>query len=128
GVVIDPARSAVPAVDPSVIEGAGGASVPVTRGTTYADVFAWWNSPTVIVARTESGTINHSSMTIEVSRGRGVPVSGVAFVGDGNEDSEATIAAMGQVRRSGRSPRSAESTAQTVAAAFATHFRIEDFR
>jgi dethiobiotin synthetase len=57
-----------------------------------------------------------------------VPVLGVAFVGDGNEDSEATIAAMGQVRRLGRLPRLAELTAQTVGAAFATHFRIEDFR
>jgi dethiobiotin synthetase len=84
--------------------------------------------PTVIVARTELGTINHSLMTIEVLRARGVPVLGVAFVGDGNEDSEATIAAMGQVRRLGRLPRLAELTAQTVAAAFATHFRIEDFR
>jgi hypothetical protein len=70
GVVIDPARLAVPAVDPLVIEGAGGALVPVTRGTTYADVFAWWNLPTVIVARTELGTINHSLMTIEVLRAR----------------------------------------------------------
>lgn len=127
GVGIDPDRLALPAVRPLVIEGAGGALVPVTREVTYADVLAKWGLPTIIVARTGLGTINHSLMTIEALRARRAPIHGLAFVGEANEDNEATIAAMGQVRRLGRLPLLPELTAPALAAAFAEQFRIEDF-
>ena len=61
-------------------------------------------------------------------RSRGVPILGVAFVGDAVEDSEATIAAIGGVRRLGRLPRLATLTRETLAEAFAAHFDVEDFR
>lgn len=127
GVAIELARLSLPPQRPLVIEGAGGALVPVTRGTTYADVFAWWNLPVVIVARTSLGTINHSLLTIEALRSRGVPIHGVAFVGDAVEDSEATIASMGQVRRLGRLPILPTLDPAALAAAFAAGFRREDF-
>ncbi|SMC54638.1 dethiobiotin synthase [Novosphingobium sp. B1] len=128
GVVIDLARLALPAARPLVVEGAGGALVPVTRGTTYADVFAWWNLPVIVVARTALGTINHSLLTFEALRSRGVAIHGAAFVGDANEDSEATICAMGGVRRLGRLPMFDRLDTQSLVTAFAQGFRIEDFR
>lgn len=127
GVTIDPARLALPDVRPLVIEGAGGALVPVTRSTTYADVFAMWNLPVIIVARTTLGTINHSLLTIEALRARNVPIHGVAFVGDGVEDSEATICAMGGVKRLGRLPVLDRLNPQSLAIAFSQGFRIADF-
>lgn len=127
GVEIDVATLVPPPVDPLVIEGAGGALVPVTRAVTYADVFARWGLPTVIVARTMLGTINHSLLTIEALRARGVPILGVAFVGEPVEDSEATICAMGGVKRLGRLPVLPELTAEALSAAFAANFRLEDF-
>ena len=127
GVTIDLARLALPDVRPRVIEGAGGAMVPVTRSTTYADVFAMWNLPVIIVARTALGTINHSLLTIEALRARNVPIHGVAFVGDGVEDSEATICAMGGVKRLGRLPMLDRLNPQSLAIAFAQGFRIADF-
>lgn len=127
GVEVDLARLALPDIRPLVIEGAGGALVPVTRDTTYADVFAWWNLPVIVVARTALGTINHSLMTFEVLRSRGIAVHGVAFVGDANEDSEATICAMGKVRRLGRLPMLDHLTPQSLEIAFAQGFRIADF-
>jgi dethiobiotin synthetase len=51
----------------------------------------------------------------------------VAFVGDAVEDSEATICAMGNVKRLGRLPRLDPLTPETLAAAFAANFRLEDF-
>lgn len=128
GVVIDLAQMSLPDVRPLVVEGAGGALVPVTRSTTYADVFAWWNLPVIVVARTTLGTINHSLLTFEALRSRGVTIHGVAFVGDANEDSEATICAMGGVRRLGRLPMLDQLDAPSLAAAFAQNFRAEDFR
>lgn len=128
GVTIDPARLALPAGEgPLVVEGAGGALVPLTRNWLYADQFATWGQPVVIVARTSLGTINHSLLTIEALRARAVPVLGVAFVGEAVEDSEATICAIGGVRRLGRLPLLDQVTPAALAAAFAAHFRREDF-
>jgi dethiobiotin synthetase len=129
GVTIDPVTLALPALDgPLVVEGAGGALVPVTRDLLYADLFARWGQPVVIVARTALGTINHSLLTIEALRARGVPIRGVAFVGDAVEDSEATIAAIGGVKRLGRLPILPVLDHDHLAAAFAAAFDLDDFR
>jgi dethiobiotin synthetase len=129
GVTIDPARLALPPGDgPLVVEGAGGVLVPLTRHWSFADQAAAWDRPVVLVARTALGTINHSLLSIEALRARGVPLRGVAFIGDAVEDSEAVIAEIGKVRRLGRLPRLADLNAATLAAAFAAHFDVEDFR
>lgn len=128
GVEIEPKRLSLPQTDgPLVVEGAGGVLVPLTRQETYADQFARWDKPVVLVARTSLGTINHTLLSIETLRSRGVPLLGVAFVGDAMEDSEATICAMAHVRRLGRLPRLDPLTPETLRAAFATNFRLEDF-
>ena len=128
GVTIDLDRLTPPTPEGRlVVEGAGGALVPVTRGTLYADLFARWGFPVVIVARTELGTINHSLLTIEALRARGVPVLGIAFNGDAYQDSEAIIARLGRVRRLGRLPRLAAPSAGTLGEAFRGAFDVEAF-
>jgi len=128
GVAIHPDRLTLPDVaGPLVIEGAGGVLVPVTRDLLFADLFARWRAPVVLVARTALGTINHSLLSIEALRARGVPILGVAFVGEAVEDSEATIAAIGGVRRLGRLPRLDRVTPDALDAAFAAHFHLWDF-
>jgi dethiobiotin synthetase len=129
GVAIDALALEPPACDGAmVIEGAGGVFVPLTDTTVYADVFQRWGFPVVLVARTALGTINHSLLSIEALRARGVPILGIAFSGDAVEDSEATIARMGQVRRLGRLPLLPTLDRASLAAAFAAHFSLEDFR
>jgi dethiobiotin synthetase len=129
GVMIDPARLALPEVDgPLVVEGAGGVLVPVTPDLLFADLFARWAKPVVLVARTGLGTINHSLLSIEALRHRGVPILGIAFIGDEQPDSEATIARLGSVKRLGRLPRLDPLDATTLAGAFAAHFDLADFR
>lgn len=128
GVTIDPARLALPDVEgPLVIEGAGGVLVPLTDTFTFADQFASWNLPIVLVARTALGTINHSLLSIEALRRRGITIRGIAFVGDPVEDSEATIARLGEVKRLGRLPRLNPLNATSLAAAFAANFTRADF-
>lgn len=127
GVVIDVERLVPPMRERLVIEGAGGVMVPLTRALVFADLLARWAMPTVIIARTALGTINHSLLSIEALRSRGVPLVGIAFVGDANEDSEATIAAMGRVRRLGRLPFVDPLDRDTLARAFADNFNIADF-
>lgn len=104
GVTIDIDRL-MPPDRRAVIEGAGGALVPVTRDILFADLFARWGLPVVIVARTGLGTINHSLMTIEALRARNVTIVGILFSGDEVADSQATICALGRVRSLGRLPR-----------------------
>ena len=129
GVEIDIDRLTLPAVNgPLIVEGAGGVLVPVTRDVLFADLFARWGQAVVLVARTGLGTINHSLLSIEALRSRGVSILGIAFVGDAVEDSEATIAGIGAVRRLGRLPRLAALNAETLRAAFLENFDVEDFR
>lgn len=128
GVRIDPVALELPALSgPLVVEGAGGVLVPLTRSVTYADVFARWGEPVVLVASTRLGTINHSLLSIEALRTRNVPILGIAFSGEANEDSENTIAAMGGVKRLGRLPRLEPLNRETLAAAFAANFDVADF-
>ena len=128
GLAIDPEALVPPAADPLVIEGAGGALVPVTRDILFADLFARWHLPVVVVARTGLGTINQSLLTIEALRSRGVAILGIAFSGEAVEDSEATIAAIGRVRRLGRLPRIDPLDAAGLRAGFAAGFDLGDFR
>lgn len=119
GVTIDPDRL-VPPPGRVVIEGAGGALVPLARELVYADLFARWGLPVVIVARTALGTINHSLLTIEALRARSIWVGGVLFSGEAMPDSEATICAMGSVRSLGRIPTLDPLTPETLRAAAET--------
>ncbi|QNA86561.1 ATP-dependent dethiobiotin synthetase BioD [Sphingomonas sp. So64.6b] len=129
GIAIDPQRLIPPKVDgPLVIEGAGGALVPLTGEMVFADLFARWQVPVILVARTALGTINHSLLSIEALRSRGVPILGIAFSGDAAEHSEATIARIGQVRRLGRLPHLATLDPEALRTAFAANFDLEDFR
>ncbi|MBA3941156.1 MAG: ATP-dependent dethiobiotin synthetase BioD [Sphingopyxis sp.] len=127
GVNID-ADALTPPEGPLIVEGAGGALVPLTRTTLYADLFARWQIPVIVCARTGLGTINHSLLTIEALRARKVPIHGLAFLGDAAADSEAIICQISGIRRLGRLPIIDTLNSETLAAAFAAHFDLEDFR
>jgi dethiobiotin synthetase len=132
---IDGVRIAVETLDvpdtagrPLVIEGSGGLMVPLDDTTLYIDVFARWNLPVVLCARTALGTINHSLLSIEALRSRDLDILGIAFIGDSYPESEKAICAIGQVRRLGRLPRLSPLTAGTLRAAFETSFNPSDFK
>ena len=109
------------------VEGAGGLMVPLTRTFLQIDLFARWKFPVVLCARTALGTINHSLLSIEALQRRDIPIHGIVFIGAANADSERTICEMGQVRRLGRLPHVTPLNKQSLAAAFAENFRLEDF-
>ena len=104
GVALDPACLVPPDVSPLVIELAGGLMVPLRRDLLQIDLVAQLKLPVVLVARTALGTINHTLLSLEALRARGIKIQGVAFVGTANEDNERTIVEMGGVRALGRLP------------------------
>ena len=128
GIEISMSKLAIPKVaGPLVIEGAGGLMVPLTRSFLEIDLFRAWRLPVVLVARTSLGTINHTLLSIEALGGRNIPIQGIAFVGDAVPDTEKTICEMGNVKRLGRLPHIESLTPKTLARAFSTSFRVEDF-
>jgi dethiobiotin synthetase len=55
--------------------------VPIDEENTVLDLAAAFNLPTVVVARPNLGTINHSLLTIEALRRYAVPVAGLVISG-----------------------------------------------
>lgn len=65
--------------DLMIVEGAGGLLAPVTETNTAADLAKALRYPLIIVARCGLGTINHTLLTIEAARSRGLAVAGVVL-------------------------------------------------
>ncbi len=127
GVDIDPRElSPFGLPTPLVIETAGGLMVPLTRRLLQIDLLAQWRLPVILCASTRLGTINHSLLSIEALKRRAIPILGIAFIGDGNADSEKTIASFGGVRRLGRLPRLTGIDADSLQKAFSENFSIAD--
>lgn len=66
-------------VDVLLVEGVGGLLCPLTDSETVVDLAAALDWPVLIVARNGLGTINHTLLTVEVARGRGLNIAGVVI-------------------------------------------------
>ena len=100
----------------------------IERDVRWLGRLGWgWGLPLVLCARTTLGTINHTLLSIEAIRARGIPLLGVAFLGEPNTDSEAIIADLGRTRRLGRLARLAPLDSASLKAAFADAFDVRDF-
>jgi dethiobiotin synthetase len=62
-----------------LVEGAGGLLVPITRSMLMADLALRLNLPILIISRISLGTLNHTLLTVEAARRRGIKVIGVVF-------------------------------------------------
>jgi dethiobiotin synthetase len=60
-----------------LVEGVGGLLCPLTDDATVADLAATLGLPLLIVAHGGLGTLNHTLLSLEVARGRGLAVAGV---------------------------------------------------
>ena len=80
-----------------VVEGAGGLLVPLNEQELMADLMARLALPTLVVARSTLGTINHTLLTLEALRARSLPIAGVVMVGRNLENRQA-IEDYGHVR------------------------------
>lgn len=62
-----------------VVEGIGGLRVPLADGMEVLDLVADLDVPALVVARSGLGTLNHSALTVDALRSRGVRVHGVVL-------------------------------------------------
>ena len=88
-----------------IVEGAGGALVPLNERETMADLMQALNLPVLIAARSTLGTINHTCMTIEVLRRRMLRVAGVVMVGEPNDENRLAIERYGAAEVIAQMPR-----------------------
>jgi len=72
-----------------IVEGVGGALVPITEKIMVADLIKQLTIPTIIVARAGLGTLNHTLLTVEALKRRKITIQGIIMNGyTGDELSE----------------------------------------
>jgi dethiobiotin synthetase len=69
-----------------LVEGAGGLLVPLTDRETYADLAVALALPVLVVARAGLGTVNHTALTVEALRRRGLAVAAIVLNRTAAED------------------------------------------
>ncbi len=84
-----------------VIEGAGGLLVPISNTQTIADLISK-KDRVVVVSRHYLGSINHTLLTIESLRAKGLEVFGIIFNGPSTKTTEDIITKMTKVPVIGR--------------------------
>ncbi len=74
-----------------VIEGAGGALVPINDQEVVIDMVKHFDCEIILVSDLYLGSINHTLLTIEALKHRSLPIKGIVFNGEANEESEEII-------------------------------------
>jgi dethiobiotin synthetase len=107
---------------PWIVEGAGGALVPINESETMIAVMRRIGLPVVIASRTSLGTINHTMLTLAALRSANLLVHGVVMNGDENAENRRAIEHYGQVRVLGRIPRLPSLDRAALLHAFESNF------
>jgi len=81
-----------------IVEGAGGILVPLNERELVLDLIKRLKLPTLIVARSGLGTINHTLLTIEKLRQENLEIAGVIMNGESNLENKKAIEHYGKVR------------------------------
>ncbi len=97
-VTIQMDRFELPASErPLVVEGAGGLMVPLNDKDFMIDLIQQLGIPSILVARSGLGTINHTLLSLEALRSRELPVAGVIMVGEKSPHNRQAIEEYGQI-------------------------------
>ena len=97
-IVLDVEKIKLPLQDKLVVvEGAGGLMVPIACGAFMIDLADSLELPIILVARSTLGTINHTLLSLEAIRRRGLPFAGVVISGPETPYNRAAIERFGQV-------------------------------
>jgi dethiobiotin synthase len=90
--------------DALIVEGAGGALVPINERQLMTDLMRELALPVLVVARSTLGTINHTLMTLEALRRRSLQIAGVVMNGAPDPENREAIESFGDVRVLGQLP------------------------
>jgi dethiobiotin synthetase len=97
--IVDGARALAARHDAVLVEGAGGILVPLTERETYADLAVALALPVLVVARAGLGTVNHTALTVEALRRRGLAVAGIVLNRTAPDDDPSVSTNAGEIAR-----------------------------
>ena len=101
---------------PLVVEGAGGLMVPLDEDSYIIDLAQELELPLILVVRSTLGTINHTLLSLEAIRRRGLPLAGVVVNGPETPHNRAAIERYGRVEVIAEIPWLDQLTTATLAA------------
>ena len=96
-----------------IIEGAGGLLVPISDRETILDLIKPEHK-VIIVSRHYLGSINHTLLSIEALKNRGLQCFGIIFSGDEHPTTESVIQKMSGIPVIGRISEEKEFTKETI--------------
>ncbi len=130
GVTIELSRIQMPdigAKENLIVEGAGGALVPINETQLMTDLMRHLGLPVLLVARTALGTINHTLLSLAALRSAGLNVRGVIIVGKPNAENRKAIEHYGQIGVVGAIPWLKKIDRDSMLTAFHKNFQPRVF-
>ena len=91
GITIELEKFKVPTDQTLIIELAGGIMVPLNDHETNLDLIKQLNLPVILVSKKYLGSINHTLLSYEILKQRGVQMAGIVFNGPENTSGEKFI-------------------------------------
>jgi dethiobiotin synthetase len=125
GVPIELKKISVPEVtahENLIVEGAGGALVPISRSQFMTDLMRHLQLPVLLVSRTALGTINHTLLSLAALRAARLKIGGVIMVGTRNSENLKAIERYGQIEVLGTLPPLKKINRATLLEAFRRNF------
>lgn len=77
-----------------IVEGAGGLMVPLNNHDLIIDLIEKLGLEVILVSKNYLGSINHTLLSVEALKSRGIPIAGIVFNGEKNESTENIIIKM----------------------------------
>jgi dethiobiotin synthetase len=109
-----------------LIELAGGLMVPLNFNQLNCDLLVKWNAPVILVSQNYLGSINHTLLSIELLRNKGIHLAGIIFNGEPNIETEKYIlqyTAATCIANITTQPHISKSTVSALATQFAPSFK-----
>ena len=127
-IALDAFELPAPVADhPYIVEGAGGAMVPLNEQDLMLELMRRLGLPVVVAARTSLGTINHTLLTLAALRGAQLSVHGVVLIGAKNIENRRAIEHFGKVRVIGHIPVLEKIHRAALLEVFANNFDRQAF-
>lgn len=99
-----------------IVEGAGGVLVPLNETELIIDLIKILDLNVIVAARSGLGTINHTLLTVEALRNRGLKILGIVMNGAPNEENQKAIEHFGQVKVLAQMPSFENLTSENLSA------------
>ena len=110
-----------------IIEGAGGVLVPINARDLMLDLISQLDTAVVVASSTSLGTINHTLLTVNAIRDRGLDLLGVVMIGKTNTENRRAVEHYGNVAVVGWIPHLATIDRPGLMDAFRNHFDAARF-